>query len=344
MGEPCLVWSCEPLYWYGLAMSEENSVSDFPARNFTILSPVYMDWGLLPDLISNLVSDLPRGTRARLFLVDDASPLSGSLSSELPPEAPEVRVAYLARNLGHQRAIAVGLSSLVASNEREPIVVMDADGEDRPEAIVELWLAYLQYSDHVIVAKRGHRKESLRFRFFYSAYRMAFGLLTGQRLDFGNLVLLPPPAVQRLALMNELWNYSPAAIMRSRLPIVRVPIDRGVRYSGESRMNFTALVNHGLAAIAAFINAVFVRPLVVSGVLFGLFSLAAVAVIAIRFWGTWGVPGWATTALGLIRLGLLQLVGLLVVVTFLTLSMRSSSSPPPIQFAQQYITKVEKIK
>jgi len=255
-----------------------------------------------------------------------------------------VQVVSLDTNLGHQRAIAVGLAWLALQGIDRPVVVMDGDGEDRPEALDVLVKTLETHPASIVVAQRRDRHENVRFRLGYASYRVLFRLLTSKDLDFGNFVILFPDAIRRLVAMNELWNHFPAAIMRSRLPIVKVPIDRGVRYSGESRMNFTALVNHGLAAIAAFIDGVFVRLLVVTGALLGLFSLAAVAVVAIRLWGTWGVPGWATTALGLILLGLLQLVGLLVVVTFLTLSTRSSSSPPPIQFAQQYITEVEEIQ
>lgn len=36
--------------------------------------------------------------------------------------------------------------------------------------------------------------------------------------------------------------------MRSRVGIIRVPVDRKPRYAGESQMNFVSLVNHGLGA------------------------------------------------------------------------------------------------
>lgn len=311
-----------------------------PTHEPVVLTPVFNDWECLAPFVSDLSGVKVTQQPLKTVVVNDGST---NLRLNEPLYNSVVEVVNLGTNLGHQRAIAVGLTELAARGLTGPVIVMDADGEDRPAAIEELWEAHLQNPQAIVVAQRRERTEAVRFRLFYRIYRGLFRVLTGRRLDFGNFVLLPPAAVRRLVLMNELWNHFPAAIMRSRLPIVKVPIDRGTRYSGRSRMNFTALVNHGLAAIAAFVDAVFVRLLVLTGVLLGGFAATAAVVVGIRLWGTWGVPGWATTALGLILLALLQLLGLLIVITFLTLSLRSSASPPPATFAREYISKIERI-
>ena len=52
--------------------------------------------------------------------------------------------------------------------------------------------------------------------------------------------------------------------MRSRWPIVKVPIDHGTRFADSAPTNLTALVNHGLASVAVFIALMFVRLLVIN--------------------------------------------------------------------------------
>jgi len=221
---------------------------------------------------------------------------------------------------------------------------MDGDGEDQPSAIAQLITEHLANPNAIIVAQRRKRTEAVNFRFFYRIYLFLFRILTGRDLDFGNFVLLPSAAVQRLVFMAELWNHFPATVMRSRLPIMKIPIDRGARYDGRSKMNFTMLVNHGLAAIAAFIDAVFVRLMIATGFVLVFISAGALAVLAVRICGTWGVPGWATTFLGILLIGLLQVLGLLVVMTFLALAQRSTPSPPPATFATRYVSSVEELK
>lgn len=49
-----------------------------------------------------------------------------------------MRLLVLRRNLGHQRAIAVGLCHADAKLDFDSILLMDADGEDAPEDAVRL--------------------------------------------------------------------------------------------------------------------------------------------------------------------------------------------------------------
>ena len=54
----------------------------------------------------------------------------------------EVQLIWLFGNIGHQRAIAVGLVVASRIEEIEAVVVMDADGEDRPEDVSRLAAAW----------------------------------------------------------------------------------------------------------------------------------------------------------------------------------------------------------
>ena len=173
---------------------------------------------------------------------------------------------------------------------------------------------------------------------------MLFRLLTGRHLDFGNFSLLPASAATRLVLMSELWNHYPATVMRSRLPIVRVPLDRQQRYAGRSRMNFTALVNHGLAGIAAFIDTAFARLLVIAVAITGVLGVLALAGLVLRLSIGVPIPGWAALGASVAMIGLIQIAAALVVLSFLTLSARSTASPPPARFAGDYLASVEEVR
>ena len=183
----------------------------------------------------------------------------------------------------------------------------------------------------------------MRFKVFYSIYKWVFTVLTGKVLDFGNFVVLPISVAQRMVLMSELWNHFPATVMRTKVRIVKVPLDRQPRSSGQSRMDLTALVNHGLAAIAAFVDIVFVRLLVLTAVVTTVFIGLAISALALWLGTSLAIPGWATTIVGFAILGLIQMLGLLVVVTFLALSTRSLTSPPPSTFVGQYVREIQRI-
>ena len=73
-----------------------------------------------------------------------------------------VEVLHLRRNLGHQRAIAIGLAFVEAERPRcRAVVLMDSDGEDAPEDVPRLVARCEQEGRRKIVfAERTKRSES----------------------------------------------------------------------------------------------------------------------------------------------------------------------------------------
>lgn len=94
-----------------------------------------------------------------------------------------VDVLQLRRNLGHQRAIAVGLVFVYQNLPCTAVVVMDADGEDWPTDIVALAGELDQGGQRAIVfAGRAKRLERFSFRALYRVCRVIHLLLTGDQV------------------------------------------------------------------------------------------------------------------------------------------------------------------
>jgi 2-polyprenyl-3-methyl-5-hydroxy-6-metoxy-1,4-benzoquinol methylase len=77
-------------------------------------------------------------------------------------------------------------------------------------------------------------------------------MLTGISVRVGNFSILPRSYLSTLIVLSELWNHYAAAVFRSRLKFEMIPIPRGRRIAGASRMNFVSLVTHGLSAASVF--------------------------------------------------------------------------------------------
>src|SRR5262249_29066545 len=119
-----------------------------------------------------------------------------------------IRTLRLRRNLGHQRAIAIGLVHVQQSTSCDAVVVMDADGEDTPEGLAQLLSAYSETRDaKAIFAERSRRSESVVFRLFYRLYKFLHRCLTGISVRVGNFSILPFPYLNTLVVMSELWNH-----------------------------------------------------------------------------------------------------------------------------------------
>ena len=108
-------------------------------------------------------------------------------------------------------------------------------------------------------------------------------------------------------------------------------------------MSFVSLVIHGLGAISVHADVVGVRLLIASltGILLAAVGLAAI--VAIRLLTTLAIPGWATSAAGILAVVLLQLVLFSVVFCFMTLSNRQGTTVLPLADYPYFIASVKRI-
>jgi polyisoprenyl-phosphate glycosyltransferase len=242
-------------------------------------------------------------------------------------------VIYLARNVGHQRAIAIGLTHIAATLQHGNVVVMDCDGEDRPDSIPTL-LAQLQTGKvDAVVAQRRRRSDPMAFRLFYNLYRFVFQLLTGRAIAFGNFAALSPSSVRRLAAMHEVWLHFASALMVSRLRIGYVPTDRGKRYFGHSQMNFLALVLHGMRSLMVFADDVLVRIVLFCSLIAAIAFASLATTTTLKFLG-FATPGWFSTLSGILIVILFQAGTLTFVTLMLAGSLRAGFPPGCDQLAR----------
>ena len=292
------------------------------ARRPVIVVPVYNDWSSLQRLAEALGG--LGGVRPRLIVVDDGSSEPGPGPDALARAGLAGELLRLRRNTGHQSAIAAGLCHAVAENREAAIVVMDGDGEDRPEDVARLLAALPspradggRDAGAVVVAERARRHAPLGFRLFYRLYGATFRALTGRHLGFGNFCALSPAAARRLSRMPELNLHLAASVLRSGLALHRLPIDRGPRYDGRSKMSFVDLTSHGLRSIAVFGETVLTRIVIAAFLLAALGALILAIVLVVKLIG-YASPGWATTVAGVILIVVAQiamtgLLGLFVI-------------------------------
>jgi len=219
--------------------------------------------------------------------------------------------------------------------------VMDGDGEDAPADVPRLLNRAATEGDRAVVfAERVRRSESWRFRVGYHTYRVIHRLLTGHKVRVGNFSVVPHGLLNRLVIQADLWNHYAATVYKSRTPYVLEPCPRAKRLQGQSRMNYLALVVHGLSAIAVFADRVGVRLLAANVLLIAAVLAAMLAVVGVRFGTDLAVPVWATTAFGHLTNLLFTGIGLSIAFLFIILGSRSSAGFLPIRDFQYYVAEV----
>jgi hypothetical protein len=312
---------------------------------FAIVTPVFEDQESFTQLclhLRALETQSERGMRFHLIAVDD-----GSLNE--PPKATALsdiglngEILRLARNVGHQTAISIGLSRAYELPNLAGCIIMDCDGEDRPEAIPTLVEAVASEKIDVAVAERAKRSESLAFRTFYGIYRRLFMLLTGQKLRFGNFMALSPRALERLSGMHETATHVAGAVVKGRLRRADVPIDRGVRYAGKSKMNFPSLVLHGMRAVMVFGDLVLTRMALALVALAVMVIVVLVGALTAKVAGL-ATPGWVTIVTGF-ALSLFLQAGLFTMITLIVSSLGRVDTPLQVRKrALEFIARTERV-
>ena len=313
----------------------------------TILTPIYNDWAALSTLIAALDRELAsRNRTATLLVVDDGSsqPLP-EIGSFKVSALTAIEVLHLRRNLGHQRAIAIGLAFLEAQAATDAVVVMDGDGEDRPEDVNRL-VDKLEAENFscVVFAERTRRSEGTVFATLYWAYRFVHLVLTGERVRVGNFSVLPRVLLRRLVAVSALWNHYAAAVFHARIPFTTIPTIRGSRYAGASQMNFVGLVTHGLSAMSVFGDRIGVRLLIASSALTAVVIALLIGLLAWRTVASVPVPDWAVSAGIASTFLLFLLLATSFGFVFLILSGRGNSGFLPFREFTDYVSHTTSLR
>jgi polyisoprenyl-phosphate glycosyltransferase len=317
-------------------------------RTIAVVIPVLDDWKSFAALIWGISDQFTgSGLTFQICAVDDGSMAPFDCDGVVLPEdscIASLEVIRLAVNLGHQRAIAVGLCAIAGVDGIDAVVVMDSDGQDRPTDMAGLLAATRQNPMQIILAQRTKRLEPNSFRLWYCVYKLLFRVLTGQRISFGNFCMMPWAVVGRLVVMPELWNNLAASIMRSRLPYLTVPTVRGSRLAGQSKMGLTSLIVHGLSALSVHIDKIFARLLLAAASIAGLAGFGIIVAGVIRIATDLAIPGWATTIVGDLLIILLQTLVIVIAAGLTIVAGRSTRPIVPIVDFHPFVARRQRFR
>ncbi|MEI2754945.1 MAG: glycosyltransferase family 2 protein [Chitinophagaceae bacterium] len=310
-------------------------------QNVIILIPVYDDYVSLNQLLKHLekVTIQQEKYSFSILIVDDGTPQKGSITHTT---AFPVSILYLHRNLGHQKAIATGLAYINDNLNTDKVVIMDGDGEDRPDDVLLLLEKAAAFENSIVFAKRKSQRESRDFRLFYWLYKLIFRILTGKKIAFGNFMAMPMTLLKKIVYYSEIWNHIAGGILKSGIQYTTIPTHRGERYAGKSKLNFHALLLHGLGSISVFIDKIASRLLIFSSILF-IFSVIVIGIIlGIRLFTDRAIPGWTSTLMATMLIVLLQSILLSLFTIFLYFISQSQRKIIPAVHYKDYTDTIEK--
>ena len=231
-------------------------------KRFIILIPLYNDWKSVSKLLGQIDLQINNwDAEVSIIIVNDASIEERSELKSNFKKIKSVKILNMKENRVHQRCIAAGLKYICNNGNFDHVIIMDADGEDRPEELNDFFNRAQENPKKTITGNRFKRSEGPVFKFFYEMHKLLTLIFTGKLIKFGNYTCLPNHHAKQLILKPYIWNSYSSSVVRTINDRMSIPSTRGTRYFGPSKMNFPALIYHSLAIISVFRNVVIIRSI-----------------------------------------------------------------------------------
>jgi len=221
-------------------------------KTYKILIPVFNDWESLLSLLNNIHSlKINNIAHIKVLIVDDCS--SEILNKKIEFDSfKDIEIIKNSKNIGHGKSIANGINYLSKKNDFDYLIVMDGDGEDRPEEVKELILKSINFPSATITANRIKRSESAFFKLSYNLHKILTLVLTGYSIKFGNFMCISKQDLNLITSNKNIFVSFSGTVAKFIKNKTYVPSIRGVRYHGPTKMSFLKLIRHSLLIISVF--------------------------------------------------------------------------------------------
>jgi glycosyltransferase involved in cell wall biosynthesis len=217
----------------------------------SIIIPFLNEEAVLPLLYERLknVADKP-ATYELLFVSDGSTDGSMRQIEAWAHRDHSVKLVVLTRNFGHQYAVSAGLS--LASGEY--VAVMDADLQDEPEVLMEMYRVLRAESLDVVYAVRARRQENPVKRFFYFLFYRLFLFLADSpvQVDSGDFCVMSRRAADQLRALPERLRFVRGLRAWLGLPEKAFPISRAARAAGSPQYSFLKLLKLAFSGLTSF--------------------------------------------------------------------------------------------
>lgn len=250
-----------------------------------------------------------------IFVNDGSRDRSIELLRGLAGSDPHVRFIHFSRNFGHQIAVTAGLDH--ASGRA--VVIIDADLQDPPELIAELYQK-LRSGYEVVYAKRRKREGETWFkkytaRVFYRLLRRITSV--DIPLDTGDFRILDHQVVEVLRQMPEKNKFLRGQIAWIGFRQTFLEYDRAERHGGKTGYSLGKMIRFALDGITGFSDLP-LRLVTWFGMIVTAFSfLVAAYVLYSRYIREDYVQGWPSLMITVLFIGGVQMIAIGIIGEYL---------------------------
>ena len=247
-------------------------------KKITVLIPCFNDWDCLNLLIPSIDSHIEKlDIDFDLLIINDCSSIKNNLSLKNIRNINSIKILNLKKNVKAQIAIATGLEYLKNNNFVGGIIVMDADGQDDPENIIEIVENIKINPLQTITINRLSRSETPTFVFFYYIYLFLTSIFILKNFRHGVYTYIHSSSLQELFKDNSI-NYAYVGAVAKFLKYkFKIKKPRYKRYTGNSQNNFFSLLNYAFKILSIFKYRILTNSIIIGFLTFSFFGLSTLS-------------------------------------------------------------------
>lgn len=276
----------------------------------SIIIPIYNEEGNIDRLINRLkgVINQLNVSCEYVFVNDGSKDQSIQLIKNLASIDPSVKYINFSRNFGHQIAVTAGLDKCIG----ERIVIIDADLQDPPELIINMYKK-MDEGFEVVYAKRAARKgESWMKKFTARMFYRILKSITSVNIpvDTGDFRIMDRKIVDVLKQMPEQQKFLRGQISWIGFNQTYVEYERDERYAGETGYTYKKMIRFALDGITSFSNFPLKFATICGFVVSGIAFLVMLYALYARFISRDYIEGWTSIIISVLFLGGIQLISI----------------------------------
>jgi glycosyltransferase involved in cell wall biosynthesis len=241
-----------------------------------------------------------------LFINDGSEDDSLAQLLSLVARTPSYRLINFSRNFGHQKAVTAGLHHA----KGEHVVIIDADLQDPPEFIVDLYKKQQQGFDVVYATRKKrngeHFLKKITAKLFY---RLLFKVTDiSIPFDTGDFRIMNRNVVDVLNNMPEAHRFIRGMVSWVGFKQTGLEYERHERFAGQTKYPFKKMLRFAFDAITSF-SILPLKLMIYVGFLASLFGiLGAGYVVYIKFFTLKTITGWSSIMIAILLMGGIQLL------------------------------------
>ncbi|TDX59257.1 glycosyltransferase family 2 protein [Orenia marismortui] len=274
------------------------------SKEISVVVPIYYEEDNIFPLHKRLKGILKEemGLDYEIIFVNDGSTDNSVFNiTKVMQQDSNVKLIDFSRNFGHQIAVTAGIDH----SSGKTVVLIDADLQDPPELIKEMYQRYKQGYDVVYAKRKKRNGESLFKKITANLFYRTLDNITDVDipLDTGDFRLMSRRIVDNLKQMPENNKFIRGLVAWAGFKQTAIEYERNERYSGETGYSLWKMIKFSLDGITSFSTIPLKLASIIGAITSGFSFIYILYIIYLKLFTDITISGWSSAMVSNLFIG-----------------------------------------